>query len=265
MAHRLFVCGFPVVILELSEPRMIRRTVSFAEAIYRGAWTVENVRARHVRRLPDIHDDNLRLRYIPVLADPEGKSLESLKPEVLVDARMAKRNLGIKRGDAPLVIALGPGFSAARDVDAVVETKRGHTLGKVIWEGPALPNTSLPGEICGFSRERLLTAPGDGLFLPSRHIGQRVSAGDKVAEVDGIPLLSSIGGIVRGMLKEGLSVRSGEKVGDIDPRVDTDTDTISDKARSIGGGVLEAILSWKAGRIFEGRRGVTSSSKTVNR
>lgn len=248
VAHRLFVSGFRVIILELFEPRMIRRTVSFAEAVYQGSWTIENVRAQYVRRLSTVLLKRQSFPYIPVLADPDGSSLVRLKPDILVDARMAKRNLGTRRGEAPLVIALGPGFTAGDDVDAIVETKRGHTLGRVIWEGAALPNTGIPGEVGGFTAERLLLAPGGGIFHPRKSIGEPVLSGEVVAEVGGTPLPASIGGIVRGMLKEGLSVRPGEKVGDIDPREDTQVDIISDKARSIGGGVLEAILSWKAGR-----------------
>jgi len=243
VAHRLFVSGFRVVILELLEPKMIRRTVSFAEAVYSGKWRIEGVTARKVKKIPQKFLDGKRLNYIPVMVDPEGETVRIIKPDVLVDGRMAKRNLGTRRNDAPIVIGLGPGFVAGKDVDAVVETKRGHTLGKVIWKGEALPNTGVPGEIGGFSIERLLRSPSEGIFCPEKKIGDPVKKGDVVARVSGEAIRARIDGIVRGLLKEGLFVEKNFKVGDIDPREGIDVFTISDKARSIGGGVLEAILS----------------------
>lgn len=167
-----------------------------------------------------------------------------MKPDVVVDAIIAKRNTGTSRSDAPLVIGVGPGFTAGSDCDAVVETMRGHTLGRVIREGGAIPNTGIPGNIGGQSINRLIRASADGTFHPEREIGDIVKEGEQVANVDGVPVFANTGGIIRGMLQDGITVRKGMKSGDVDPRGEgIDYMSVSDKALAIGGGVLEAIMS----------------------
>lgn len=239
VAHRLFRSAFFVVILELPQPRVIRRLVSFAEAVYEKEWVVEGVTARQLSSAPTKRPD-----FIPVLVDPEGAQISSIRPHVIVDARMAKRNLGTRIDEAPLVIGLGPGFTARKDVHLVVETMRGHDLGRLYTKGSALPNTGIPASVEGYSRERVLRAPTDGIFHALSNLGDQVNAGELVAKVDGAPLVAPISGVLRGMLHSGLAVKAGDKVGDIDPRWDVDVRTISDKARSIGGAVLEGILSF---------------------
>lgn len=242
VAHRLHRAGFKVVILELLQPLVIRRTVSFASAVYEGHITVEGVEARLVHDSAEI-EDLLAQGIVPVIVDPEGASIPFLKPEVIVDARMAKRNLGTTITDAPIVIGLGPGFTAGQDVHAVIETARGHNLGRVILRGSAEADTHIPGLVQGYGRERVLWAPCAGLFHGLLHIGERVEAGQAVAYVADQPVLASISGVLRGILHDNVPVREGQKVGDVDPRgVAEYCFTISDKSRAIGGGVLEAIL-----------------------
>jgi xanthine dehydrogenase accessory factor len=250
VAHRLVRSGYRVVVLESDEPRAVRRRVAFAEAVYAGEVTVEGVTARRVgageatQAAAQAPGSGGTGRWVPVVVDPEGTCIAGFAPSVIVDARMAKRNLGTDRDDAPLTVALGPGFEAGRDVDLVIETKRGHTLGAVIESGPALPNTGVPGRVGGATAERLLVSPADGRFVSARSIGDIVQEGDEVASVDGRPVLAATAGIVRGLIADGLRVREGEKVGDVDPRGhEVDPGAISDKARAIGGAVLEALLS----------------------
>jgi len=237
VAHRLFVSGFPVVILELPQPRMIRRTVSFAEAVYRGQVRVEGVSARRV-------EDPLACPgEIPVLLDPEADTLRGLEPGVLVDARMLKANRGTCREQAPVVVGLGPGFQAGQDVDFVVETQRGHELGRVLLEGAAQPDTGIPGVLGGESSRRVVRAPGAGLFRVEREIGCLVQRGERLGRVGSSPVLSPLDGLLRGLLHDGLEVRAGEKIADVDPRGhQVDVHTLSDKSRAVGGGVLEAIM-----------------------
>ena len=181
---------------------------------------------------------------IPLLIDPEGKSRDALKPSVVVDAILAKKNIGTHKGDAPLVIGLGPGFWAGRDVDVVIETNRGHDLGRVIYDGPAEPDTGVPGDIAGVGTQRVLRASRDGAFRPVKQIGEMVAEGETVAWVEDDPVTTAISGVLRGLLREGTTVHKGLKSGDVDPRGKRENCfTISDKARAIGGGVLEAILS----------------------
>lgn len=239
VAHRLFKSGFKVAIIELPEPRMVRRTVSFAEAVYTGSIIVEDVKAVRVKKNPESFSG-----YIPVMIDPEGESIKNFKPDVLVDCRMMKKNPDTKMTDAPLVVALGPGYTAGKDCHYVVETKRGHDLGKVITKGGAHPNTGIPGDIAGYSAERVLRSPGEGIFEASKEIGSIVKKDGSIGKVGEAPVISSLDGVIRGLLRNGLKVSKGEKLGDIDPRVDIDVNTISDKSRSIGGGVLEAILNF---------------------
>lgn len=242
VAARLWRCGFGVILTEIAEPTVIRRTVAFAEAVFAGRAVVEGIEARRVEGAGAV-PECLRRRAIPVLVDPDGAIGRSLGPDVLVDATLSKRNVGTRRSDAPIVIALGPGFKAGVDVHAVIETNRGHGLGRVILEGEAAPDTGVPGVIAGAGAERVLRAPQDGRFLAARAIGDRVEAGDVVGSVEGAPVVAAIGGMVRGLLRSGLQVEAGLKVGDVDPRgVREHCFTISDKALAIAGGVLEAIF-----------------------
>lgn len=241
IALRLYRSGMQVVMTDLPRPTAIRRTVCFSQAVVQGSARVEEVTARltEVGNVPSV----LRKGEIPVLADPHCSCLEALKPDVLVDAILAKRNLGTTITDAPAVIAVGPGFTAGVDCHAVVETMRGHDLGRVIWQGSALPNTAVPGLIGGYAGERVLRAPKDGVFHPHCRIGDRVEAGDVVGDVDGVPMTCTIGGILRGILPDGTPVNEGMKAGDVDPRCEpSHCSRVSDKALAVGGGVLEAIL-----------------------
>lgn len=242
VAHRLFRCGMRVVMTEINQPTVVRRSVSFAEAVYEKSHTVEGLTARLAASHLEI-DDVLNRGEIPVLVDPGAQEALRLKPAVVVDAIMAKRNTGTQISDAPLVIGLGPGFSAGSDVHGVVETNRGHHLGRVIWSGSAQPNTGIPAPVKGFTKERLLRAPADGVFLSCADIGRQVKAGDILGYVHDVPVRAEIGGLLRGIIKGGLPVRRGLKLGDIDPGGAVELCyTISDKARAVAGGVLEAIL-----------------------
>jgi len=244
VAARLFHAGFKIIILELEFPTAIRLPVSFARAVYEGKMVLEDIEAV----LTSSHKEAISLinqNRIAVLIDPEGKMIEKFKPTVLIDAMLAKRNLGTYRGQAPLVIGLGPGFAAGKDVDMVVETKRGHYLGRIIYQGKAEPDTGIPGEIKGESIKRLLKSPAEGKIIPTHHIGDFVKSGEIIAEVAGVYLKAGISGVLRGLIYSHSKVTRGMKVGDIDPRGIKDyCFTISDKARSIGGGVLEVICKY---------------------
>lgn len=242
VVHRLVQSGFRVCIAEIAQPIAVRRGVAFCEAVPEGHKEVEGLIAQRAETPGEI--PNLWAKgKIPILVDPEGELRRTLRPHVLIDAIMAKKNLGTRLDDAPLVIALGPGFEAGKDAHFVIETNRGHGLGRVISSGTAEPHTGRPGEIGGYGVERVLRAPADGIFQGNKRIGDPVEAGEVVATVDGIPLPSKISGVLRGLLRDGLKVRRGMKVGDVDPRGVRDyCFTISEKARAIGGGVLEAIL-----------------------
>ncbi len=242
VAWRLWNCGFRVVITEIPAPTVIRRKVAFATAVWEGETTVDGVRARRVEGV-----EGIRAAWaegvLPVVVDPEAAIIRELRPDVVVDAILAKRNLGTRITDAPLVIGLGPGFTAGEDVHAVIETMRGHTLGRVIWQGQALPNTGIPGEVGGFAEQRVVRAPCAGVFRGVREIGDMVHEGDIVAYVDGEPVRVRLKGVLRGLLHDGLTVHPNMKVGDVDPRAEREhCFTISDKALAIAGGVLEAIL-----------------------
>lgn len=245
VAYRLFKCGLDVLMTEISQPLVVRRTVSFARAVWEGSAIVEGVEARLAETVEQALE-LLKNRIIPVLVDPEALVIKQLRPTVVVDARIAKRNLGTTINDAPLVIGLGPGFTAGVDVDAVIETCRGHRLGRVIYSGGAIPDTGCPGSIDGHTWGRLLKAPVDGTMRPCRSIGEQVKEGDVVAYVDTEPVRAGISGLIRGMLKEGVRVPRGTKIGDIDPRKDAEYNTISDKALAVGGGVLEAVFHFLA-------------------
>jgi xanthine dehydrogenase accessory factor len=242
VVHRLVRSGFRVCITEIPEPLAVRREVSFCEAVLEGFKEVEGLVACRAASEKEILE-SWEKRLIPLAVDPECKIREWLKPRVLVDATLAKKNTGTRMSDAPLVIGLGPGFRAGVDVHLVVETNRGHDLGRVIEEGEAEPDTGVPGEIGGYTRERVLRAPAAGSFRIKKHIGDPVQKGEEVAEVAGVGVEALITGVLRGILRDGSFVSPGMKVGDIDPRgIRSHCFTISDKARAIGGGVLEAIL-----------------------
>jgi xanthine dehydrogenase accessory factor len=245
VAHRLHQSHFKICMTEISHPLAVRREVTFSEAIYEGKKEVEGIRAKLISN-PEEIELAWKGSEIPILVDPDGKRTRSfLKPDVLVDAIMAKKNLGTHIGDAPLVIGLGPGFTAGKDVHIVLETNRGHNLGKIILNGSAEPDTGIPGEIGGYTIERLLRTMKKGIFHPQKSIGERVNKGSVVAVADDFPVIAKISGVVRGLLREGVEVKKGMKVGDIDPRGKRELCfTISDKARAIAGGALEAILYW---------------------
>ena len=242
VAARLFRCGFPVVMTELPHPLMVRRTVAFGEAVYEGEVEVEGITARRVEDVPEARLA-LAAQVIPVLVDPQAGSARELAPAVLVDAIMAKRNTGTTIADAPVVIALGPGFTAGVDCHAVIETNRGHCLGRVITEGSAEPDTGRPGLVGGKTDERILRAPVDGPMEAVATIGDRVEVGQVVARIHGREVRAGTSGVLRGLVRPGALVPAGEKIGDVDPRAEPEhCYLISDKALAIAGGVLEAIL-----------------------
>ena len=241
--HKLFQCGFPVLVLEIDNPSCIRRTISFCEAVFEDDVNVEGVTARKVSSLEEAFQIYTR-KAIPVLVDPEGQTITEAAPAVVIDAILAKKNLGTTIEDAPIVIGLGPGFTAGKDVHAVIETQRGHNLGRIIYEGAAAPNTGVPGVIAGYGKERVIHAPCDGILHIEKQIGEEVQKGDIIATIDGMPVPATIPGIVRGMIREGYPVNQGLKIADIDPRLaeKDNCHRISDKARCVAGGVLEAVM-----------------------
>ncbi len=243
VAYRLHQSHFRLLLTEVAQPQAVRRELAFCEAVYDGEKEVEGVVARLISS-PDEIAPVWGEGKLPVIVDPEAKIKDVLKPDVLLDAIIAKKNLGTRMTDALLVIGLGIGFRARRDVHAVIETNRGHNLGRVILEGEAEPDTGVPGVIAGFSWERVFRAPKAGRFTVSKKIGDMVSAGGVIAHVDDEPVKANIGGIIRGLLRDGTQVHQGMKAGDVDPRGEKEyCYTISDKGRAIAGGVLEAILS----------------------
>jgi xanthine dehydrogenase accessory factor len=246
IALRLFRARFRVVMTETAAPSAVRRTVAFCRAVSEGRARVEDADALLAGSASEALDIAER-GLIAVLVDPLGASLPALAPAVLADAIIAKRNTGTAINDAPLVIAVGPGFTAGIDCHCVIETQRGHNLGRVLTADSvpprAAPNTGVPGDIGGFTVERLLRSPADGVFEPRAAIGQRVRKGEVVAEAGGVPMRAAIDGVLRGLLPHGFRVKRGQKSGDIDPRCEPlHCFTVSDKALAIGGGVLEAVL-----------------------
>lgn len=245
--YKLIKCGYRVLVLEAEKPSAIRRNVAFSEAVYEGSWKVEDVTARLVKSLEEA-EKVMTAGEAAVMVDAECRVLEQVKPAVLVDGILAKKNLGTTRGMAPVTIALGPGFTAGEDVDAVIETMRGHQLGRVILEGPAIPNTGIPGNVGGVTKERVIYSPAEGILKNVRHITDTVEKGEIVAYVETaqgkVEIPAAISGLLRGMIRDGYKVTKGFKIADIDPRISEYENcfTISDKARCIAGGVLEAIL-----------------------
>ncbi|MCJ2164730.1 MULTISPECIES: selenium-dependent molybdenum cofactor biosynthesis protein YqeB [unclassified Pseudodesulfovibrio] len=242
VALRLYQAGLSrVLLLETPSPLAVRRTVAFSEAVYHAEMTVEGVKAVLVSS-PDHLEKTWAAGDIPVLVDPQANSLPLVQPDVLVDAILAKRNLGTSKAQAPLVIGLGPGFTAGQDVHRVIETKRGHHLGRVITYGPAAPNTGIPGTIAGFSIERVHWAEHDGIFTSSFDIGHVVEKGDVFGFVNDTPVVAALSGVIRGLLRTNTPVMKRTKLADVDPRGTISyCNEVSDKALAIGGGVLEAI------------------------
>ena len=242
VAHRLASCHLKVCMTETSEPQAVRREVAFSEAIFDHEKEVEGVVVKRIE-LPEQITKTWREGKVPILVDPEAKVKDFLKPDVLIDATLAKKNLGTRMTDALLVIGLGPGFHAGRDVHVVIETNRGHNLGRIISDGEAEPNTGIPGSIAGYAEERVIRAPGPGKFKALKKIGDGVCANEKVGMVGNAAVRSRIAGVVRGLLRDGTEVWKGMKLGDVDPRgIKAHCYSISDKARTISGGVLQAIL-----------------------
>ena len=232
--YKLYKCGFDVLVLEIKKPSAIRRNVSFCEAVYDGKKEVEGVTcylAKDIEEAKKFLSENLAC-------------LKEFKPAALVDAILAKKNLGTKIDMAPVTIALGPGFEAGKDVDVVIETMRGHKLGRTIYEGFAIPNTNVPGVIAGFSKERVIHSPAEGTMKNVKKVTDTVKKGEIISYIDDTPVYATIDGLLRGLLRDGYKVTKGFKIADIDPRINEYENcfTISDKARCIAGGVLEAIL-----------------------
>lgn len=257
VAQSLYEAGFRLLLLEVEKPSAIRRQVALCEAVYDGAAAVENLTCCRCRSLAEVRKV-WEGEAIPLLVDPEGASIAALKPWAVVDAILAKKNLGTNRRMARHTVALGPGFTAGVDVDAVIETKRGHQLGRIIWQGTAIANTGIPGLIAGYGKERVIHSQQAGFVYGLVHIGDKVKKGQPMAvlteepipsgmavtECMGTPILASLTGFVRGLIRDGYQVPQGFKIADIDPRDDERENcfTISDKARSLGGAVLTALL-----------------------
>jgi xanthine dehydrogenase accessory factor len=227
---------------DIDDPLAVRRLVSFCEALHHETWSVEGVRAARIDSPADA-PGLWKERVIPVIVDPENRSKDILEPDVVVDAILAKKNLGTSMTDAPVVLGMGPGFTAGKDVHFVIETNRGHNLGRLILEGEASPNTGVPGDIAGQTLRRVVRAPSDGVFESDVQIGTRVREGQVVGHVGADAVTVGVDGVVRGLIRPGTKVKRNVKIGDVDPRGDVSyCYTISEKARAIGGTVLEAIL-----------------------
>lgn len=250
--HRLCRSGYPVIVLECPRPSAIRRLAAFSEAVYEGAVTVEGLTCY---REESFEEALARTAWnCPrLIVDPKGKCLERYHPDILIDGILAKKNLGTKRDMAELTIALGPGFTAGQDVDYVIETKRGHYLGRIIWQGSAIPNTGVPGIIGGFGRERVIHSPCAGIFHQEKQIGDWVEKGARIGwiETEGgrAPVNTEIAGVLRGLLPEGYPVTEHFKTADVDPRKESKDfcTLISDKARCIAGSVLELVSAYEKG------------------
>lgn len=241
--QKLFRSGFKVIILETANPLAIRRTVALCEAIRSGEFSVEGMIAKRIEA-PEEAEAVWAAGKIPIMVDPTGEKVQALQPTAVIDAILAKKNLGTTKEMAPIVIALGPGFDAGQDCDAVIETMRGHRLGRIIFAGKPIPNTGIPGVLGGKSAERVMHSPANGVIKHLHEIGDSVKKGETLFYVGDIAVPSPLTGILRGLILDGIRVPEGMKVADVDPRSKEEVDymTISDKARTIGGGALEALL-----------------------
>lgn len=243
VAHRLASSGLRVILTEIPRPLAVRRAVSFCEAVYEGTKTVEGLTARLIAE-PTQAGEVWAEGRLPLLLDLELSCREGLRPAVIVDATLAKTDTGLRRGMAPLTMALGPGYRAPEMVDLVIETNRGHNLGRLIYNGQAAENTGVPGDIGGYTHQRVLRAPCPGVFTAERQLGDMVEAGQLVGRVEKQDVRASIGGLLRGLIRSGTRVQYALKLGDVDPRGKREyLTTISDKARAIGGSVLEGIMA----------------------
>lgn len=250
--HRLSNAGFMVLALETERPAAIRRQVSFCEAVYEGEVTIEGKTARHIHDLSELID-TFNDGCIPILVDPEGECIRSLHPYLVVDAIIAKKNLGTSRLMAPITVGIGPGFTAGEDVDFVIESMRGHNLGRILRDGSALPDTHTPGNIGGYTSERVIHAPAAGVMKNLCQIGDLVEQGQPIARIEDpdtgtlTPVPATISGLIRGLIRPDYPVTKGFKIADIDPRADQYNNcfTISDKARCIAGSVLEIACRYR--------------------
>jgi xanthine dehydrogenase accessory factor len=248
--YKLYQSGFHVLITEISHPSAIRRNVAFSEAVYEGSQTIEDVTCYLANTIAEAKEF-LEQGKLTLLVDETMECLEHFHPDALVDGILAKKNLGTTRAMAPITVALGPGFCAGEDVDAVIETKRGHNLGRIIYEGSAIPNSGVPGVIAGYSKERVIHSPAKGILRNVAKITDTVSKGDLLAVIETengeVPVLATMDGLLRGLIRDGYPVVKGFKIADIDPRLNEYNNcfTISDKARCIAGGALEAICHLK--------------------
>ena len=243
VAEVLYQSGFKILILDIEKPSSIRRSVCFSEAIYDGIIQVENIICKKVENENDI-EKCWNEKIIPIMVDEKGEVIKKIKPDVVVDSIIAKKNLGTTKEMAPITIALGDGFEAGKDVDIVVETMRGHNLGRVITSGRAMKNTGIPGEIKGVSKDRVIYSLANGIFSSVKKIGDTVQKDEIIGYVGNVEIRGKISGVLRGIIREGYEVTENMKIGDIDPRIEEKNNcfTISDKARSLGGAVLRAIM-----------------------
>lgn len=243
VAEVLYQSGFKILILDIEKPSSIRRSVCFSEAIYDGVTKVENIICKKVENENEI-EKCWSEKIIPIMVDEKGEIIKKIKPDVVVDSIIAKKNLGTTKEMAPITIALGDGFEAGKDVDIVVETMRGHNLGRIITSGRAMKNTGIPGEIKGVSKDRVIYSLANGIFSSVKKIGDTVQKDEIIGYVGDVEIRGKISGVLRGIIREGYEVTENMKIGDIDPRIEEKNNcfTISDKARSLGGAVLRAIM-----------------------
>jgi xanthine dehydrogenase accessory factor len=244
VVQKFFRAGFPVLILETSAPSAIRRSVALCEAVYDGCAQVEDMNCRRVSDVTEL-ESCWQQGTIPLLIDPSGETIRQIRPSAVIDAIIAKRNSGTHRGMAPVTIALGPGFCAGEDVDVVIETMRGHDLGRLIFKGSAAPNTGIPGEIGGKSGQRVIHAPVAGAVIHKKQIGDLVQRDEVLLTIEETEVRAPFAGLLRGLIREGFTAPKGMKIADIDPRTDVDWRTISDKARCLGGAALEGYFYLK--------------------
>ena len=243
VAEVLYQSGFKILILDIEKPSSIRRSVCFSEAIYDGVTKVENIICKKVENENEI-EKCWSEKIIPIMVDEKGEIIKKIKPDVVVDSIIAKKNLGTTKEMAPITIALGDGFEAGKDVDIVVETMRGHNLGRVITSGRAMKNTGIPGEIKGVSKDRVIYSLANGIFSSVKKIGDTVQKDEIIGYVGNVEIRGKISGVLRGIIREGYEVTENMKIGDIDPRIEEKNNcfTISDKARSLGGAALKSIM-----------------------